>query len=142
MPGVFETFPKGPVEPLCNMRNVTCILEKHLSLYIQKAEDPQKHYSLHTSTKTSFGPFLHKGLCPPRARFYQTLSGNFLTEKGGNPSPFSGWKSELFAKKHFSSQKTLFLGQSLTDFFITEKGVLPSPVSPYHRGPMVFQVAH
>ena len=32
---------------------------KHISLYIQKAEGPLKHSSLHTPAQTLFGPHLH-----------------------------------------------------------------------------------
>ena len=35
--------------------------KKHLSLYIKKAVGSQKHVSLHTLAKTSFGPHMQGG---------------------------------------------------------------------------------
>ena len=41
--------------------------KKHLSLYIKKAVGSQKHVSLHTLAKTSFGPHMQGGQVARRA---------------------------------------------------------------------------
>ena len=64
----------------------------HLSLYIQKADRPQKYLSLHILAKTLLEPHVHKGHADPRfIKFVSFLDlSNFWKFRQASPQPLQG----------------------------------------------------